>query len=144
MIGYGNFEGRTERDVLDEFTGYGARGTDGATQLPAGWRILYAGYECESYEGDAFVLLRDAEGNLYSVSGSHCSCMGLENQWDPSPDSWANIERLATNGYGAARAVAQHVLKARAECCMDHEDCLEHPEVGKVCAAARLASADAP
>lgn len=44
--------------------------------------ILYADYECGNYEGWAFVLF-EQDGKLYEVNGSHCSCYGLEGQWEP-------------------------------------------------------------
>ena len=44
--------------------------------------ILLASYTYWSYDGDAFVLF-EKEGKLYEVNGSHCSCYGLEGQWDP-------------------------------------------------------------
>jgi len=46
--------------------------------------VLLASYSYENYEGDAFVLFRDIrDGKLYEVHGGHCSCYGLEDQWDP-------------------------------------------------------------
>lgn len=47
--------------------------------------ILYAEYTYEDYNGDAYVLFMDEQGNLYEVYGSHCSCYGLEGQWEPEP-----------------------------------------------------------
>lgn len=44
--------------------------------------ILIASYGGASYEGDAYVLFR-RDGKLYEVHGSHCSCYGLEGQWEP-------------------------------------------------------------
>lgn len=44
--------------------------------------ILLASYDIDGYEGDAFVLYEE-NGCLYEVSGSHCSCYGLEEQWLP-------------------------------------------------------------
>lgn len=44
-------------------------------------RILFASYGYENYQGDAFVLF-EQDGKLYEVNGSHCSCYGLEGQWD--------------------------------------------------------------
>jgi hypothetical protein len=44
--------------------------------------ILFASYTYECYEGDAFVLFRK-DGKLFEVNGGHCSCYGLEGQWDP-------------------------------------------------------------
>ena len=43
--------------------------------------ILFASYTYENYSGDAFVLFEN-NGVLYEVNGSHCSCFGLEGQWD--------------------------------------------------------------
>jgi len=46
--------------------------------------VLLASYSYENYSGDAFVLFRDTrDGKLYEVHGGHCSCYGLEGQWDP-------------------------------------------------------------
>lgn len=44
--------------------------------------ILLASYSYECYSGDAFVLFRK-DGKLYEVNGGHCSCYGLEGQWEP-------------------------------------------------------------
>ena len=48
--------------------------------------ILLAYYDIDGYEGDAFVLFRK-NGRLYEVNASHCSCYGLENQWEPEETS---------------------------------------------------------
>lgn len=105
MVTMGAFEDYTENAVLAEF---GAEG-----MLLDGWRILFACYDVGLYEGEAFVLLTDPSGRLYSVSSSHCSCNGLEGTWEPRPDSWANITRLAEHGYGATAEVARAVLANR-------------------------------
>lgn len=47
-----------------------------------GVEILLASYHYEHYEGDAFVLFRKGEA-LYEVNAGHCSCYGLEGQWEP-------------------------------------------------------------
>ena len=47
-----------------------------------GAKILYASYEYGDYSGSAFVLF-ERKGKLYEVHGSHCSCYGLEGQWEP-------------------------------------------------------------
>ena len=44
--------------------------------------ILLAWYGNECYDGSAFVLF-ERNGHLYEVNGGHCSCYGLEDQWDP-------------------------------------------------------------
>lgn len=47
-----------------------------------GVTILLASYTDADYNGDAFVLFT-RNGKLYEVNGSHCSCYGLEGQWEP-------------------------------------------------------------
>jgi len=44
--------------------------------------VLLASYSYEDYSGDAFVLFRKGD-KLYEVNGGHCSCHGLEGQWEP-------------------------------------------------------------
>ena len=54
--------------------------------------ILLAYYSFQNYSGDAFVLYRNTnDGKLYEVNGSHCSCHGLEGQWEPEE---TNLEGL--------------------------------------------------
>lgn len=44
--------------------------------------VLLARYDNESYDGYAIVIYR--QGNrVFEVTGSHCSCYGLEGQWTP-------------------------------------------------------------
>lgn len=69
---FGEFE--DEHDVISKF------------EVPPGTFdgvILVAQYSFECYDGSADVLFRGADGFLYEVHGSHCSCFGLENQWEP-------------------------------------------------------------
>lgn len=47
-----------------------------------GIRVLLACYTQEYYEGSAFVLFLQ-DGRLFEVNGTHCSCYGLEGQWEP-------------------------------------------------------------
>jgi hypothetical protein len=50
---------------------------------------LYAEYTYENYDGSAFVLYVDRRDmQLYAVYGGHCSCYGLEDQWDPEHIPW--------------------------------------------------------
>lgn len=49
--------------------------------------LLLATYTYEDYSGDAFVLFQ-RDGKLYEVHGSHCSCNGLEDQWEPEQTTW--------------------------------------------------------
>ena len=56
--------------------------------------IIAAVYDNEGYDGTAMVVLRK-EGKLYEVHGSHCSCNGLEGQWDLEETSYeALMDRL--------------------------------------------------
>lgn len=55
------------------------------TALLQKWKpinILFASYGQDNYSGDAFVLY-EQEGKLFEVNASHCSCYGLEGQFDP-------------------------------------------------------------
>lgn len=56
--------------------------------LPAGAEILFAWYEDENYTGRAIVVYRIGT-QLYEVHGSHCSCHGLEEQWEPEETTLA-------------------------------------------------------
>lgn len=47
--------------------------------------ILFAAYYLECYDGYAFVIFKGKDGILYEVNGGHCSCYGLEGQWEPEP-----------------------------------------------------------
>lgn len=51
-------------------------------KLDNGQTILLASYYFGENDGDAFVLYKDS-GKLYEVNASHCSCYGLEGQWNP-------------------------------------------------------------
>lgn len=67
----GNFAKR--EDVFNEF----AKADDSDIQ------ILYADYNTPEYEGYASVVYyRKSTGKYYEAYGSHCSCYGLEGQWD--------------------------------------------------------------
>lgn len=61
--------------------------------------ILLAAYEYIYYVGDAYVLLFNTQDNqLYEVHGGHCSCYGLEGQWEPEETSSASIEYRVQHG----------------------------------------------
>lgn len=47
-----------------------------------GCTVLYAWYEYADYSGSAFVLYKKGD-KLFEVNGGHCSCYGLEGQWEP-------------------------------------------------------------
>ncbi len=51
-----------------------------------GVKILLAWYGYGDYDGSAFVLF-ERDDKLYEVNGGHCSCYGLERQWEPEETS---------------------------------------------------------
>lgn len=78
-------------DVVRNFEGtYGDVPKDRARSYPTDSQILYASYDTPPYEGDAFVIFTK-DGKLYEVHGAHCSCYGLEGQWEPEETSWQAI-----------------------------------------------------
>ena len=70
----------TPDNVYREFQDYYEREK---SELPSNLVLLYADYTYEYYSGDAYVLGYDKEKKqFFEVHGSHCSCYGLEGQWD--------------------------------------------------------------
>lgn len=45
-------------------------------------KVYFASYVDENYSGDALVAFRKGD-KYYTAQGSHCSCYGLEGQWEP-------------------------------------------------------------
>ena len=77
-----------------------------------GVEILVAAYEYEDYSGDAYVLFK-RDGKLFEVHGGHCSCYGLEEQWDPEETTKDVIlHRLENGTWGIESKVADHVRAA--------------------------------
>lgn len=65
-----------------------------------GINVLVADYDTPPYEGDAFVLF-ERGGKLYEVNGGHCSCYGLEGQWEPEETTIEALRHRLTNAtYG--------------------------------------------
>jgi hypothetical protein len=46
--------------------------------------VIFASYEIDGYEGAAVVVfkMKAEDKKVYYVTGGHCSCHGLEDQWD--------------------------------------------------------------
>jgi len=59
--------------------------------------ILFAWYGQGDYDGSAFVLF-ERDGELYEVNGGHCSCYGLEDQWDPELTSVEALKHRINEG----------------------------------------------
>ena len=80
-----------------------------------GATILLASYTYENYTGDAFVLF-ERDGQLFEVNGSHCSCYGLEGQWEPEETTKDAL--LARDWYhdgcsSTFKSLIEHVLASR-------------------------------
>ncbi len=78
--------------------------------------ILFASYGGQSYEGDAYVLFRK-DAKYFEVHGSHCSCTGLEDQWDPAKVSvpyLVNMVKAMRNAEDPSRFLEDHEEGARA------------------------------
>lgn len=88
------------KQFVGEFSGY--KNVCDEFQIPLKqlneYEVLVAAYIYGDYEGYAFLLLRKDE-KLYEVHASHCSCYGLEGQFEPEETtSQALMYRLA-NGF---------------------------------------------
>lgn len=70
---------------------------DKAIERYEGIGILFASYGQANYSGDAWVLF-EKDGKLYEVNGGHCSCYGLEGQWEPEEVSLKELEHRLLNG----------------------------------------------
>lgn len=79
----GNFT--CNNDVVRGFSQYGTTDEKVLDDVTNG-KILFAWYGDGDYCGQAFVLF-ERGGQLYEVNAGHCSCYGLEGQWDPEKTS---------------------------------------------------------
>lgn len=100
-----NWSGGTVADVFKDFDGerwsYYSENEEPTPveEKPKfiGAEVLFASYGTDNYSGDAFVLFR-RDGKLFEVNGSHCSCYGLEGQWDPEETTVAALRHRLTDG----------------------------------------------
>ena len=100
-----NWQNGAACDVFRDFDGsrwYSYRNEDDQVPLEEkpefkGVDILLASYGTPAYEGYAFVLFR-RDGKLFEVNGSHCSCYGLEGQWNPEKTSVEALRFRVKNG----------------------------------------------
>jgi hypothetical protein len=82
---------------LEEFSSRASIEQEYGVKLADDVEILIAWYGYGSYCGNSFVLYRIGE-QLYEVNGSHCSCFGLEGQWEPEETTLAALRHRAANG----------------------------------------------
>jgi hypothetical protein len=83
---FGSFE--SKKDICEQFGIPDFEGT-----------VLFAVYDNEDYEGSAEVIFVH-NGKIYMASGSHCSCYGLENQWEPIEMPIDGLRRIIEQGSG--------------------------------------------
>lgn len=69
--------------------------------------VLAAYYAGVDYDGSAFVVYRNGD-KYYTVSGSHCSCYGLEGQW--APEEYTREQLIAALEKGWKDEVTTRVL----------------------------------
>ncbi len=62
-------------------------------------QVIFAAYEYEDYSGSAEVIYVH-DGKFYMASGSHCSCNGLEDQWEPIEMPVDGLRRIIEQGCG--------------------------------------------
>ncbi|MEC2335172.1 hypothetical protein [Bacillus subtilis] len=86
-----------KESVLRDFDG--KRGeNDSEVEVDRDVNILFASYGYELYSGNAFVLF-EKDGVLFEVCGSHCSCYGLEGQWEPEEVVLKELENRLVKGF---------------------------------------------
>lgn len=84
---YGDFTEWT--DVLSDFC---VDAPDVMGAIP-----IFAAYSIDGYDGSASVVYVK-DGKFWLVEGSHCSCFGLEGQWEPEEMSYEALKHLAEKG----------------------------------------------
>lgn len=83
---FGSFENK--KDICEQFRIPNFEGT-----------VLFAVYDNEDYDGSAEVIFVH-DGKFYMASGSHCSCYGLEDQWEPIEMPIDGLRRIIEQGAG--------------------------------------------
>lgn len=74
--------------------------------------VLFARYEYENYDGSAAVIFVHG-GKFYLVDGGHCSCYGLEGQWEPEEITVPMMRKIADEkrSYGYVSVACYEVLR---------------------------------
>ena len=75
---------------LQEFKSKKDIETEYGCKIPDDVKILLAWYGYGSYCGSSLVIFKQND-KLYEVNGGHCSCDGLEGQWDPEETTIAAL-----------------------------------------------------
>jgi hypothetical protein len=72
--------------------------------------VYLAWYKYEDYSGSSLVIFKQ-NGKLYEVNGGHCSCNGLEGQWEPEETSWKALGMRDLYYAPEATAALQKLVK---------------------------------
>lgn len=80
--------------------------------FPADADILFASYGTEeAYSGDAIVVFRRGD-DLFIVNGGHCSCNGLEGQWNPALTTVEALRAMIPKEGDGWNAFREHTKEA--------------------------------
>lgn len=84
--------------------------------VPEPEQVIYAEYDQPGYDGWANVFYRIGD-QFYWAYGSHCSCYGLEGQWDPEEyDAQSLVHALRKGNHWRlsenARQIEEFVIAA--------------------------------
>lgn len=100
-------------EIYDGFSDWKDVQSQFEDQTPEPDEVLCAVYDGGGYEGDALVIYRNGE-KYFIVQGSHCSCYGLEGQFDPTeyPDKDTFAKCLAPMKfyYGEQEKAKERIL----------------------------------
>ena len=61
-------------------------------------RYVFAYYNYEDYNGDALVVYGTSKKKFFVVEGGHCSCYGLEGQWNPTEHTHGELVKMSKIG----------------------------------------------
>lgn len=78
--------------------------------------LLFAFYDNDGYSGRAFVLY-EKYGKFFEVHANHCSCYGLEDQWDPEETFKEALLHWCENGktrFGVHNNLFHEIVKGLA------------------------------
>lgn len=85
-----------------------------SADIPEPDEVLFAEYDLsQAYEGSADVIYRSGD-KYYWASGSHCSCYGLEGQWDPVEYDAASTLAVALERHYQSEKWAPLIARLRA------------------------------
>lgn len=89
-----------------------------AAETLDGANILLAWYGYGDYCGSSLVIY-EKYGLLYEVNASHCSCSGLEGQWDPEETSWAALAMRKLDHIGSSGCEGGNIAQAELQKLID-------------------------